>query len=57
LKRLLPWKDIKEDWLTFDSTVPERYGKNEGAKRGYNPKKKGRGSNSALLAFSTRANT
>ena len=51
LSKLIPWKWIKEDWLTFDSTVLERYGKQEGAKRGYNPKKKGRGSHSPLLAF------
>jgi hypothetical protein len=51
LKKLIPWKEIKEDWLTFDSTVLERYGKQEGVKRGYNPKKKGRGSHSPLLAF------
>ena len=51
LKELIPWQDIREDWLTFDSTVLERYGKQEGAKRGYNPKKKGRGSHSPLLAF------
>ncbi len=51
LKTLIPWKEIKEDWLTFDSTVLERYGKQEGVRRGYNPKKKGRGSHSPLLAF------
>lgn len=51
LSELIPWKWIKEDWLTFDSTVLERYGKQEGAKKGYNPKKKGRGSHSPLLAF------
>lgn len=55
LSRLIPWKEIKEDWLTFDSTVLERYGKQEGAKRGYNPKKKGRGSHSPLLAFLNRS--
>jgi len=55
LKALLPWKKIKEDWLTFDSTVLERYGKQEGVKRGYNPKKKGRGSHSPLLAFLNRS--
>jgi len=55
LKSLIPWKEIKEDWLTFDSTVLERYGKQEGAKRGYNPKKKGRGSHSPLLAFLNRS--
>ncbi len=51
LSKLLPWEKMKEDWLTFDSTVLERYGKQEGARRGYNPKKKGRGSHSTLLAF------
>jgi hypothetical protein len=55
LKRLIPWKKIREDWLTFDSTVLERYGKQEGAKRGYNPKKKGRSSHSPLLAFLNRS--
>ncbi len=51
LSKLIPWKEIRADWLTFDSTVIERYGKQEGVKRGYNPKKKGRGSHSPLLAF------
>jgi len=55
LSKLIPWREIKEDWLTFDSTVLERYGKQEGAKRGYNPKKKGRGSHSPLLAFLNRS--
>jgi hypothetical protein len=55
LKRLIPWAELKEDWLTFDSTVLERYGKQEGVKRGYNPKKKGRGSHSPLLAFLNRS--
>jgi len=30
LKGLIPWTELKEDWLTFDSTVLERYGKQEG---------------------------
>lgn len=51
LSRLIPWSKILEDWLTFDSSVLERYGKQEGVKRGYNPKKKGRGSHSPLFAF------
>jgi hypothetical protein len=55
LKRLIPWTELKDDWLTFDSTVLERYGKQEGVKRGYNPKKKGRGSHSPLLAFLNRS--
>jgi len=45
-------KDTKmSDWLTFDSTVITRYGNQEGAKKGYNPKKKGRPSHHPLLAF------
>lgn len=55
LWELIAWKEIKEDWLTFDSTVIERYGKQEGVKKGYNPKKKGRGSHSPLLAFLNRS--
>jgi hypothetical protein len=55
ISKLIPWKEIVHDWLTFDSTVLERYGKQEGVKRGYNPKKKGRGSHSPLLAFLNRS--
>jgi len=36
--------------LDLDSTVFERYGKQEGVKKGYNPKKHGRGSRHPLLA-------
>jgi len=36
--------------LDLDSTVFERYGKQEGVKKGYNPKKQGRGSHHPLLA-------
>ncbi len=36
--------------LDLDSTVFERYGKQEGVKRGYNPRKPGRGSHPPLLA-------
>ena len=36
--------------LDLDSTVFERYGKQEGVKKGYNPKKPGRGSHHPLLA-------
>ena len=35
LSKLIPWQEIREDWLTFDSTVIERYGKQEGVRRGY----------------------
>jgi hypothetical protein len=55
LSRLIPWVTIVEDWLTFDSTVLERYGKQDGVKKGYNPKKKGRGSHSPLIAFLNRS--
>jgi hypothetical protein len=51
LSPLISWSSIKEDWLTFDSTVLLRYGEQEGAKRGYNPVKRGRPSHSPLLAF------
>ena len=36
--------------LDLDSTVFERYGQQEGVKRGYNPRKPGRGSHHRLLA-------
>ncbi|MGH9353090.1 MAG: transposase, partial [Terriglobia bacterium] len=36
--------------LNLDSTVFERYGKQEGVKKGYNPRKPGRGSHHPLLA-------
>src|SRR4030066_1452427 len=55
ISKLIPWKEIVHDLLSFDSTVLERYGKQEGVKRGYNPKKKGRGSHSPLLAFLNRS--
>ena len=51
LSKLIPWSKIIEDWLTFDSSVLERYGKQEGVQRGYNPNKKGRGSHNPLFAF------
>jgi len=37
--------------LDFDSTIMTRYGKQEGAKRGYNPSKRGRASHHPLMAF------
>jgi len=37
--------------LDLDSTVMTRYGKQEGAQRGYNPKKPGRPSHHPLMAF------
>jgi len=37
--------------LDIDSSVMTRYGQQEGAKKGYNPKKKGRSSHHPLIAF------
>lgn len=37
--------------LDFDSTIMTRYGQQEGARKGYNPVKKGRNSHHPLLAF------
>jgi hypothetical protein len=54
LAQLIPWKTIEKDWLTFDSSVLPRYGEQEGAKKGYNPAKRGRPSHSPLLAFLNR---
>ncbi len=42
--------------LDLDSSVFERYGKQEGAKKGYNPKKRGRPSHHPLLAVLSSAN-
>lgn len=41
--------------LDLDSTVFERYGKQEGAKKGYNPKRKGRPSHHPILAVLSEA--
>lgn len=47
------FKEIKFDnyTLDLDSTIITRYGSQQGAKRGYNPKKRGRSSHHPLLAF------
>jgi hypothetical protein len=45
------WQGITEDTLNLDSSVLIRYGNQQGAKRGYNPKKRGRPSHHPLLAF------
>lgn len=37
--------------LDIDSTIMTRYGNQEGAKKGYNPKKRGRNSHHPLIAF------
>lgn len=49
--RIIGWEEIGNDNLNLDSSVITRYGKQEGAHRGYNPKKKGRPSHHPLLAF------
>ncbi len=48
--RLIESEQLKEDTLILDSTVCERYGKQEGARRGYNPRKPGRPSHHPLKA-------
>lgn len=47
----VPFDKIGSDWLDLDSSVITRYGRQEGALYGYNPKKKGRPSHHPLLAF------
>lgn len=42
---------IEEDNLNLDSSVLTRYGQQEGARKGYHPKKPGRPSHHPLLAF------
>ncbi len=48
--RLLEAEELREDTLILDSTVCERYGQQEGARRGYNPRKPGRPSHHPLKA-------
>jgi len=43
--------DIGALTIDLDSSVITRYGNQEGAKKGYNPKKKGRNSHHPLIAF------
>jgi len=49
--KLTQWDGIREDDLNLDSSVFTRYGMQEGARRGYNPKKRGRRSHHPLMAF------
>jgi len=51
MRPLLKYAGIEQDTLRFDSIVITRYGKQEGAKKGYNPTKRGRPSNHPQLAF------
>jgi hypothetical protein len=48
--QLIEAERITEDTLILDSTVCERYGAQEGARKGYNPKKPGRPSHHPLKA-------
>lgn len=50
-RQLLGWAGARSGNLNLDSTVLTRYGKQQGARKGYNPKKKGRPSHHPLLAF------
>ncbi|MDY6862075.1 MAG: transposase [Thermodesulfobacteriota bacterium] len=50
-KRIVGWEGIKEDNLNLDSTVITLYGEQQGAKKGYNPKKPGRLSHHPAIAF------
>lgn len=51
LEPILKQAGIVEDTLRFDSTVMPRFGKQEGAKKGYNPAKRGRLSHNPQIAF------
>jgi hypothetical protein len=51
LRPVLEYAGIERDTLRFDSTVITRYGTQEGAKKGYNPAKRGRPSNHPQIAF------
>jgi hypothetical protein len=50
-RRILENAGVREDNLNFDSTVLTRYGQQEGARKGYNPKKRGRPSHHPLVGF------
>jgi len=50
-RQLIDREGIREDNLNLDSSVLSRYGQQEGARKGYNPKKPGRPSHHPLLAF------
>ena len=51
VKTIVEWESITEDTLHLDSSVITRYGHQQGAKKGYNPKKPGRPSHHPLMAF------
>lgn len=51
VREVLGWEKISSDIVCLDSSVITRYGGQEGARRGYNPKKPGRPSHHPLFAF------
>jgi hypothetical protein len=50
-RRVIPFGQIGEDVLSFDSTVITRYGEQQGASKWYNPRKRGRKSHHPIFAF------
>ena len=50
-RKFLAQIDVGALTIDLDSSVITRYGNQEGAKRGYNPKKRGRNSHHPLMAF------
>jgi len=48
---IVGWESITQDTIHLDSSVITRYGQQQGAKKGYNPKKPGRPSHHPLMAF------
>lgn len=54
-ERVIPLKSLDDEVLSFDSTVVTRYGNQEGARKGYNPKKRGRKSHHPIFAFLNRS--
>ena len=50
-RKIIRFDNIKEDALNLDSSILTRYGNQEGALKGYNPKKPGRNSRHPLIAF------
>jgi len=49
--KIVHWDNVNSDDLRFDSSVVTRYGNQEGAVKGYNPKKRGRNSHNPIIAF------
>jgi hypothetical protein len=49
--KIIEYAGVREDNLNLDSRVLTRYGKQEGAKKGYNPKKPGRPSHHPIFAY------